>query len=103
MNIGVDWQLSQIGKRAQKWEHLPKDTSNEPSWIVGKVVESTPPKRLVLTWAAPEKLKDESRVTFEIKAKEDMVCLVVTHDKFKTGSDDGGEVLAGAGRWCFPV
>ncbi len=62
---------------------------------MGKVEESTPPKRLVLTWAAPEKLKDESRVTFEIEAKEDMECLIVTHDKFKTGSTMAGKVGRG--------
>jgi uncharacterized protein YndB with AHSA1/START domain len=80
-------------KKGAKWEHLPKD-DNEP-WIVGKVVESAPPKRLVLTWAAPEKLKDASRVTFEIEAVEDMVCLIVTHDSFKTDSTMAGKVARG--------
>ena len=80
-------------KKGAKWEHLPKDDP-EP-WIVGKVVESAPPKRLVLTWADPEKLKDESRVTFEIEAVQDMVCLIVTHDNFKTGSTMAGKVGKG--------
>jgi uncharacterized protein YndB with AHSA1/START domain len=50
------------------------------------VLESNPPKRLVLSWADPDKLADKSRVTFEIEAIEDMVCLKVTHDKLKAGS-----------------
>ena len=79
-------------KKGSKWEHVTKE--NE-AWIVGKVMESAPPKRLVLTWEDPDKLKDESRVTFEIEPVEDMVCLTVTHDNFKTGSDMAEKVAAG--------
>ena len=79
-------------KKGSKWEHVTKE--NE-AWIVGKVVESAPPKRLVLTWADPDTHKDESRVSFEIEAVEDMVCLTVTHDHFKTGSKMAGKVAFG--------
>jgi uncharacterized protein YndB with AHSA1/START domain len=79
-------------KKGSKWDHLaPK---NEV-WITGDVVESAPPKHLVLTWADPDKLKDKSRVTFEIEAVEDMVCLTVTHDRFKIGSKMAGKVAWG--------
>ena len=79
-------------KKGSKWDHLaPK---NEV-WITGDVVESAPPKRLVLTWADPDELKDKSRVTFEIEAVEDMVCLSVTHDCFKAGSKMAGKVAWG--------
>jgi uncharacterized protein YndB with AHSA1/START domain len=70
-------------KKGSKWQHIAEDND---AWILGEVTESTPPKRLVLTWVDPENLKDKSRVTFEIEAFEDMVCLTVTHDNFKTGS-----------------
>jgi uncharacterized protein YndB with AHSA1/START domain len=79
-------------KKGSKWEHTTRE--NE-AWIVGKVVESAPPKRLVLTWADPDDLKDKSRVTFEIEAMKDMVCLTVTHDKFMEGSKMAGKVSWG--------
>jgi uncharacterized protein YndB with AHSA1/START domain len=70
-------------KKGSKWEHVAKGSE---VWIQGEVVESIPAKRLVLTWADPDNLKDKSRVTFEIEKVEDLVSLTVTHDKFKTGS-----------------
>ena len=70
-------------KRGSKWEH---HNPEHEVWITGKVLESNPPKRLVLSWADPDDLKDKSRVTFAIKAIEDMTCLTVTHGSFKTGS-----------------
>ena len=70
-------------KKGSKWEH--HNPENEV-WITGKVLECTPLKRLVLSWADPDDLADKSRVTFEIEATEDMTCLVVTHDQLKAGS-----------------
>ena len=79
-------------KKGSNWEHLNPD--NE-LWITGKVVECVPAKRLVLTWADPDNLKDVSRVTFEIEKIEDLVCLTVTHDNFKAGSKMAGKVAWG--------
>jgi uncharacterized protein YndB with AHSA1/START domain len=79
-------------KKGSKWQHMPDE---KEVWIQGEVVEIAPPKRLVLTWADPDDLKDKSRVTFEIEAIENMVCLTVTHDKFKTGSKMADKVSWG--------
>jgi len=79
-------------KQGSKWDHL--NPENEV-WVTGKVVESTPPRRLVLTWADPEDLDDCSRVTFEIKPVDDMVCLTVTHDEFKANSPMAEKVSQG--------
>ena len=47
------------------------------------------------TWADPDALKDKSRVTFEIEPVKNMVCLTVTHDNFKTGSETAEKVAMG--------
>ena len=52
--------------------------------MVGKVVEITPPSRLVLTWARPRDADDaskHSRVSFDIEPMGDTVVrLTVTHE-----------------------
>lgn len=70
-------------KKGSPWEHV---TAEKEAWIQGKVVECVPARRLVLTWAEPDNLKDVSRVTFELEPMAGMVCLTVTHDQFKAGS-----------------
>ncbi len=51
----------------------------------------------MLSWADPDRPADQSRVTFEIEAIEDMTCLKVTHDKLKAGS----KMLRGVS-WGWP-
>jgi len=78
-----DWKVG------SSWQHRDVDNPSLVD-IVGKVVESVPPRRLVLTWAYPaDELNEEahSRVTFEIEPFGNMVRLTVTHDEFKLGSD----------------
>jgi len=80
-----------------KWRHV-RDNEEKTVNIVGKVVESSPPARLVITWAnASEEADPEaySRVTFEIEPYEDMVRLTVSHDDLIVGSGMAAGVSKG--------
>ncbi len=81
-----DWKVGST------WQHVASEGQIR---IVGQVLESVPPKRLVLSWASPENPSDDSRVTFEIEAIEDMVRLNVMHGNFKAGSTMAGAVVKG--------
>ncbi len=81
-------------KKGSPWQHVTAGEKPE-IYITGKVLECLPPKRLVLSWADPDDLADKSRVTFEIEAIEDQVCLTVTHGNFKAGSTMAGKVSWG--------
>lgn len=76
------------------WEHQRVDETRAVD-IAGKVVESTPPHRLVISWARPKELTDESkhsRVTFDIEPIGDaLVKLTVTHE----GLEKDEPMLAG--------
>lgn len=87
-NVSDDW------KPGSKWSHISND-SERSVYVVGKVVESVPPKRLVLTWAEPGNEADVSRVTFEIEPLDDVVRLNVIHGEFKPGSDMINKVSGG--------
>lgn len=85
-----DWQPG------SSWEHQRQNADRTVD-IVGKVVESTPPSRLVLTWARPQEAEDtakHSRVTFDIEPQGAIVRLTVTHE------DLDPQMLAGiSGGW----
>jgi uncharacterized protein YndB with AHSA1/START domain len=70
-------------KPGSQWEHQRVDETRTVD-MVGKVVESTPPRRLVVTWARPKDAEDDakhSRVTFDIESQGDgLVRLTVTHE-----------------------
>jgi uncharacterized protein YndB with AHSA1/START domain len=76
MNVS-DW------KPGSRWEHQRADGTGTVD-IVGKVIESTPPRRLVYTWARPQDGGDESkhsRVAIDIEPLGDaLVRLTVTHE-----------------------
>jgi uncharacterized protein YndB with AHSA1/START domain/DNA-binding transcriptional ArsR family regulator len=89
-----DWQ---VGSR---WEHRRTDGSGVAD-VVGEVVESNPPRRLVTTWALPEgaTAATTSRVTFDIVAFDAIVRLTVTHDDL---ADESGRREASEG-WAAVV
>ncbi len=66
-----------------RWEH--REGGPEGSLrLAGRILESDPPRRLVLTWAEPEDQRREeqhSRVTFELERVGEVVRLTVTHDR----------------------
>jgi uncharacterized protein YndB with AHSA1/START domain len=85
------WQHENISdwKPGSRWEHREADKSHTLK-LVGKVIESTPPRRLVLTWADPaDKDREEkhSMVTFDLEAVRGVVRLTVTHERLDPGSD----------------
>lgn len=70
------------------WEHIRADDKRNVE-LVGKVIEVSPPTRLVISWANASQASDpasHSRVTFGIEEYEDMVRLTVTHDELEAGS-----------------
>lgn len=77
-----DWQPG------SRWEHV-RDNAERTVNVVGQVVEVTPPRRLVISWASPSRADDPeaySRVTFEVEPYDGMVRLTVRHDELEAGS-----------------
>lgn len=90
-NISEDW------RPGSGWQHVRADDSRTVN-IVGEVVESDAPRRLVVSWAG-ESQKDDpdqySRVTFDIEPQGDMVKLTVLHDELQPGSGMFNGISAG--------
>lgn len=86
-----DWK---VGSR---WSHVTADEKRQER-IVGKVLEVTPPQRLVMSWADAKDEADKSqhsRVTFDIEPLGDMVKLTVTHDELAADSSMERSVTKG--------
>lgn len=66
-------------KPGSAWRHENYDDASDIS-VAGTVVESDPPRRLVLTWAQPNGT-DVSRVTFDIDEFMGSARLTVTHSE----------------------
>ena len=85
------WQQVNLSdwKPGSKWEHRSADKERILR-LVGKVVEFSPSKRLVLTWAFPadEAAEDKhSRVALDIEPHRGVIRLTVTHDHLEPGSE----------------
>jgi len=84
-------------KPGSSWQHVRANDERTVE-LVGEVVESTPPSRLVITWANASQADDSdsySRVTFEIVEYDNMVRLTVTHDELEAGSGMANGVTKG--------
>jgi uncharacterized protein YndB with AHSA1/START domain/DNA-binding transcriptional ArsR family regulator len=70
-----DWQPG------SRWEHQRIDGSGVAD-VIGTVLESDPPRRLVSTWAGPgqDRPHGPARVTFDIEPHGAIVRLTVTHE-----------------------
>lgn len=81
-NVSDDWQPG------SGWRHIRTDEARTVD-LVGEVIESDPPKRLVISWANESQKGDPdqySRVTFDIEAQGDLVKLTVAHDELQPSS-----------------
>jgi len=85
------WGLENVSdwKPGSPWKHQASDDSKTVR-LVGEVLECTPPRRLVITWALPADAanrKKHTRVAFDIEQVEELVRLTVTHDELEPGSE----------------
>ncbi|GAA4411488.1 ArsR/SmtB family transcription factor [Actinokineospora soli] len=81
-----DWQPGST------WEHRRVDGTDKVD-VVGKVLETAPPTRLVVTFEDSLEARDPSVVTFLVEPHEDIVRLTVTHENLPNH-----EMLAGISR-----
>ncbi|MBB5958694.1 uncharacterized protein YndB with AHSA1/START domain/DNA-binding transcriptional ArsR family regulator [Saccharothrix tamanrassetensis] len=82
-----DWQVG------SPWVHRRADGSGIDD-VVGEVLESDPPRRLVTTWREPEGGQATSTVTFLVQPYGEIVRLTVTHENLV---DEAERAQAAAG------
>ena len=93
------WQHVNLSdwKPGSKWEHRSAD-KERALHLVGKVIEFSPPKHLILAWAFPaDEAHDEkhSRAAIDIEPYRDIVRLTITHDHLEFDSDMLEGITAG--------
>ncbi len=93
------WQHVNVSnwQPGSKWEHR-RSNKEGALLLVGRVIESSPPRRLILTWASPvDEAREEkhTRVTFAIEPLGSVVRLTVTHDRLEPGSEMLKSITAG--------
>ena len=70
-------------KRGSRWKHVTADDARAVR-IEGEVLESVPPKRLVLSWVEPADAADRrkhTRMTLTLEPVKAMVRLTLVHDE----------------------
>lgn len=84
------WGHSNVSdwREGSRWEHQRIDGTALAD-VVGTVLETTPPTRLVTTWASPDPAStaEPSRVTFDIEPYGQIVRLTVTHENLTDDAD----------------
>ncbi len=93
------WQHVNVSewRPGARWEHR-RDGTGGALDLVGKVIEVTPPRRLVVTWAFPvdEAVEEKhSRVSYAIDPFRDVVRLTVRHDGLEPASDREEGIVEG--------
>jgi uncharacterized protein YndB with AHSA1/START domain len=85
-------------KPGSPWEHQRLDPARTVD-VVGKIIESSAPHRLALTWSRPNESDDktrQSRVSFDIEPKgAGLVRLTVTHEDLEPGPEMLADIAAG--------
>ena len=69
------------------WEHIRADERREVE-LKGEVLESDPPRRLVISWSNASQFGDPvktSRVAFDVVPYDGMIKLTVTHTELEAG------------------
>lgn len=84
-----DWQ------QGSRWEHVRTDGSGVVD-VVGEVIETKPPHRLVITFGGADDTRPPSVVRFDIEPHRDIVRLTVTH----TDIPDASDYEAAAAGWA---
>ena len=84
------WQHDNVSDwlRGSVWEHRRANKARTLD-LVGKVVESSPPRRLIVTWADPAdaaRKEKHSRVTLQVAPYRGVTRLSVLHDRLEAGS-----------------
>ena len=95
------WEHDNVSdwKPGSTWEHRRSDETQRVD-ILGEVIESAPPNRLVITWARPGDVLNKSKVTLELEPIDKMVRLTVTHEELEPGSDMLRGISEGWPRVC---
>ena len=93
------WQHNNVSdwRVGSRWEHRSADQARELH-LVGKVLESMPPRHLVLSWAFPADERNEeqhSRVTIDLEPYHDVVRLILKHERLAPHSEMLEGITAG--------